>query len=84
MEVIANVTFEDQEVALDGRHFKDCVLRNCILTYSGEDTVLERTLMRGCRHVFYGQARAIVNYSQQVVLLENTLGEWAEFDERVN
>ena len=84
MELIQGITLTDELVTLDEKHFIDCLLVNCLLRYSGQDVIFERTVFRGCRHVFYGNARSTVHYLQNVGLMENGLGDWREFAEAVN
>ena len=84
MEIITDATIAGESVSLDGKHFIDCTLVDCVLCYSGLNVVFERTSLKGCRHVFYGRARQTVHYLQNVGLLMNELGQWAEMPEEVN
>ncbi len=47
MEVLQHMTFRDETVILDDRHFLDCTLQNCTMEYSGGPVILERTHLRG-------------------------------------
>ncbi len=83
MQVVSGVTIEGESFELDGKHFIDCTLLNCILEYSGGEVVLERTHIRGCRHVFYGKAKLTLHYLQGVGLMPYKPAEWGEFSEQV-
>ena len=84
MEVVSGLTIRDEAFALDGKHIIDCTLVNCVLEYSGGEVVLERTQLRGCRHVFYGQARLTLHYLQGVGLMPFAPSEWGEFSDVVH
>ncbi len=56
MEAVSGRTFDGEHVVLDGKHFADCILRNCVLEYSGLPVVLETTQFAGCRFQFNGAA----------------------------
>ena len=47
MESLQHMTFRDETVILDDRHFLDCTLQNCTMEYSGGLIILERTHLRG-------------------------------------
>ena len=84
LEVVSGLTIEGEAFALDGKHIIDCTLVNCVLEYSGGEVVLERTQLRGCRHVFYGQARLTLHYLQGVGLMPHVPSEWGEFSDSVH
>lgn len=41
MDPLQHLTFQNETVPLDKRHFIDCILYNCILEYSGGPVILE-------------------------------------------
>lgn len=84
MEVVSGKTIEGVSLELDGKHIVDCTLVNCVLEYHGGEVVLERTHLRGCRHVFYGRARMTLHYLQGVGLMPYQPMEWGEFGEVVH
>ncbi len=84
MDIIGSRIIEGECVQLDDKHFVDCTLINCILEYRGHNVVFERTIMRGCRHVFYGRARRTLHYLQSVGLMPHDPGQWGEFSEQVH
>ena len=49
MQTVSHVTFENETVCLDNKHFEDCTLVRCVLEYSGEALLIERTAFEGCR-----------------------------------
>ena len=84
MEQIHNKLFADESVELDGKHFTRCTFTNCILEYHGGDIMFDRTAMKGCRHVFYGNARQVVHYLQNMGLMPFDPAEWGEFASQVH
>ncbi len=79
MRIIQGVTFRDQVVRLDGKHFKDCIFTDCKLEYGGADVVLERTSIHGCTHMLYGSARQTAEYMRVVGLCDDTPDKWTEY-----
>ena len=79
MEIVQGKTLESVSIVIDGTMFVDCTMVDCILEYSGGPVTFERTQMRGCRYVFFGQARATVHFLQNVGLMDQHPFEWAEF-----
>ena len=79
MDLVAGQTITNEWVTVDGKHFRDCTLVNCMLRYNGDAVTFERTHLLGCRHVFYGKARQTVQYLQSVGILMHDPGEWGEF-----
>ena len=69
MRIIRGLRIEGELVEIDGTHFIDCVLCECILEYGGGDVILERTLITQCHHVFHGRARRTVSYLESVGLM---------------
>lgn len=69
MDVISDIAFSDEMIELDGKHFKDCSLTNCWLTYSGGSVIFENTSIISCRHDFRGSARQTISYLQTVGLI---------------
>jgi hypothetical protein len=84
VEIIQGKKLEGVSVVIDETTFIDCMMINCILEYSGGPVAFERTSLRGCRYVFFGQAKATVYFLQGVGLLENDPHDWAEFPLMVN
>lgn len=83
MEIISSRTIEDQSLEIDDKSFIDCTFINCILEYSGRPVNFERTMMRGCRYVFFGEARSTVHFLQGIGLMPHEQSEWAEFSDTI-
>ena len=84
MELIQGQLIEDQAVAIDGKQFRDCTLARCILEYSGDSVVFERTHLRNCTYVFFGRARDTVHFLQSVGLMPFQPADWGEFPSEVH
>ncbi len=56
MDVLSDHAFRHEAVFLDGKHFIDCSLEHCELTYGGGVVIFERTRISQCVYVFGGQA----------------------------
>ena len=53
MSIYRNMTFQGQDVELDGCEFYDCVITDCTVTFRGsEPFVVADTRMSGCRWQF--------------------------------
>ena len=72
MRICSNIAFEDETVALDGVHFKDCTFKGCELLYDGGVVILERTRFIECDYAFAGHARRTVDLLRVVGLLTTT------------
>ncbi len=83
LKAVVGLTIENESVEIDDKHFIDCTLVNCILEYSGRAVAFERTHMRGCRHVFFGQARRTLHYLQNTGLMPYAPADWGEYSDRV-
>ena len=79
METVSNRIIEGESLVIDNKHFVGCTLINCILEYSGDDVVFDRTEMRGCRYVFFGRARRTIHFLQGTGLMPHAPAEWGEF-----
>ena len=55
-EQVSDRDFVDETLVLDGRHFKNCNVKNCVLEYHGGPVVLESTNFTGCRFRFGNEA----------------------------
>ena len=84
MKRIENQTIEGESVTIDDVHFIRCTLVNCILQYAGGEVVFDRTSMRGCQYVFYGDALRTVQFLQGTGLMSHVPSEWGEFSSSVN
>ncbi len=84
MEIVDGRTIKGECLQLDDKHFINCMLVNCVLEYRGHPVIFDRTIMRGCRHVFYGQARRTLHYLQGVGLMPHDPAQWGEFSDQVN
>ncbi len=84
MHTIQQQQLEGVSVSIDDTHFVDCTFVDCILEYSGRPISFERTVMRGCRYVFFGSARSTVQFLQGVGLMEGSPLNWGEFPNQVN
>ncbi len=68
-----------QAVDLDGIHFVDCVLHRCTLHYGGGPVIFERTSLTGCRYMFFGHAKASIEFLQSTGLLSQDETRWREY-----
>ena len=84
MEIICGRTITGEVLRLDDKHFVDCTLDGCQLSYSGGGVIFERTRLTQCRHIFHGAARATVLYLQNAGLMETEQGTWSEHSEPVD
>ena len=84
MDTLRHLTFQNETVPLDEKHFVDCTLYNCILEYRGGPVILERTHLRGCQYVFFGQAQMTIRLLQNVGLMPFDVHAWAELDQLVH
>ncbi len=84
MQIVQQQKLEGLSVSIDDTHFVDCTFIDCILEYSGRPISFERTVMRGCRYVFFGSARSTVQFLQGVGLMEGSPLNWGEFPTQVN
>jgi hypothetical protein len=79
VEIVQGRTLQSVAVVIDGTTFVDCTMIDCTLEYSGGPVAFERTQMRACRYVFFGQAKATVHFLQGVGLMGQHPLEWGEF-----
>lgn len=84
MKIVQGITFRDEHVSLDGKHFEDCIFIDCTLEYSGGDLSLERTSMHGCKHILRGYACQTAKYMRSIGLFDNAPGKWTEHTGKVN
>ncbi len=70
METISNQHLVGQHVRLDGRHFRDCTLSDCVLEYAGGAVVLERTHFRSCTHLLRGPAQRTLSFLETMGIVE--------------
>ena len=84
VEVVSNYYFSDESVTLDGKHFVDCTLVNCELTYCGGAMVFERTRISGCSYMFGEHAQRTVNLLKIVGLLGHSFSVEIDAQETVN
>lgn len=64
LQVVLGQTIENQTVVMDGKHFIDCSIVNCVLEYSGQALVMESTQFSGCSFRFKGEAALTLNFLQ--------------------
>ncbi len=62
LEEVVGQTFQNQVLTMDGKHFIDCCVMNCVLEYSGQALVLESTEFKGCSFRFHGEAALTLNF----------------------
>ena len=84
MELVSNRTFHEETVLLDGKHFVNCNLEACELTYGGGAVSFERTLISGCDCAFGGQAGRTVDLLKVVGILGETFSTRIDAQEPVN
>jgi hypothetical protein len=68
-----------QAVDLDDVHFVDCDLQRCTLRYGGGPVIFERTSLIGCRYLFFGSAKASIEFLQSTGLLSRDETKWREY-----
>jgi hypothetical protein len=76
--------FDSLTLSIDGTHFIECTFRDCVLEYSGQPYVLERSKLSGCRYVFFGPARGTVHFLQSVGLILPGGFDWCEFPTHIH
>ncbi len=85
LKIIKGITFRDESILLDGRHFIDCNFTDCTLEYGGGSVILERTAIHSCKHMLFGYARQTAKYMRTVGLCDDPLADqWAEYAGPVN
>ena len=62
MEQVSGQTIVGQVLSMDGKHFIDCEIRNCILEYSGQALIMETTLFSQCSFRFTGEAALTMRF----------------------
>ncbi|MGI4826839.1 MAG: hypothetical protein ACRYFU_01405, partial [Janthinobacterium lividum] len=70
--LIVHDKHDDQTIVLDGKHFIDCTLENCLLAYVGDEVMLKRTQIIRCRCLFSRHVRMTIEPLQAVVLVPAT------------
>lgn len=78
MKLILSQILDGGSFAIDGKHFVNCTFTNCTLKYSGGVVKFETTHLRQCRYVFFGRARATVQFLQNVEMMPFDPAQWAE------
>jgi hypothetical protein len=84
LKKIENQTIEGQSLSMDDTAFINCIIKDCILEYSGSSFKLIDTELKSCRYVFYGPARGTVHFLQSVGMMPPASSEWGEHNDRVN
>ena len=82
--LIITGAFSDEDVSLDEKHFKDCTLINCTLSYDGGRLILERTRITGCNYLFGAAAQRTVSLLQTVGVLGESFSIHPACEELVN
>ena len=62
LQVIRGQSLQSEVVVMDGKHFIDCYLSDCVLEYSGQAMVIESTQLSGCSFRFKGEAALTLNF----------------------
>lgn len=70
LERLEGRTFNGSTLRLDGRHFVDCTIEDCVLEYSGGPVILEGTHFAGCRYSFSGEAAMTISLLECFGLFE--------------
>jgi hypothetical protein len=81
VERIEGRLLEGEILDVDDTCFVDCNLQNCTLKYGGGPVIFERTRLSGCRYVFFGYAKASVEFLQAMGLLAVEESGWDEMAE---
>ncbi len=76
MEIVTNTQFQDETVCLDNKHFCDCVLLRCVIEYSGEELLIERTSFTGCRLNLSDGAGRTMQFLQCMGYMDEVSGDW--------
>ena len=84
MDTIQSQVIRNECIAVDDKAFVDCELIDCLIEYSGGSIVFERTVLSGCRFVFFGPARGTVHFLQGVGLIPDATAEWCEIPDLVH
>jgi hypothetical protein len=79
---ISGQTIKGEDLQIDDTAYVGCTLINCVLNYQGGAVVLDSTVLRNCKYVFYGPARRTVELLQQVGIMPFVEEEWCEFRPR--
>lgn len=77
-ELICDRVIEGELVQLDGKHFIDCTLRDCILEYGGSPTIFETTEFSGCRFRFTGHAAMTVQLLECFGITDDNATEYTK------
>jgi hypothetical protein len=78
METIQSRTFRNDRVTLDDTIFLDYIFIDCVLEYSGQPVVFERTFLRRCHYVFFAEAQSTIRFLQNVGLVPPDASGWTE------
>ncbi len=78
MQTIEGQVLHNGSLQIDDKRFIDCTFVNCILEYSGRPVHFERTHLRGCRYIFFGEAKCTIHFLQCTGLLLHNDSEWGE------
>ena len=84
MQTVSRLTFEDETVCLDNKHFEDCLLLRCVLEYSGQELLIERTAFRGCRLKLNEGAGRTMQFLQCMGYMADVIGDIEPLAQRVN
>lgn len=84
MQKVHGITFKEDCVRLDGKHFIDCHFIDCTLEYSGGDVALERTTIHSCKHVLFGYARQTAEYMRMAGICDSSADKWVEYTGPIN
>ena len=76
MQTISNQTFQDQTVCLDNKHFDNCFLLRCVLEYSGQELLIERTEFLSCRLKLSESAGRTMQFLQCMGYMGEVSGNW--------
>ncbi len=84
MQNVSNLTIENETVCLDDKHFIDCVLRRCVLEYSGQELLIERTAFQGCRLKLSSSAGRTMQFLQCMGYMGEVTGDWQSLAPTLN
>lgn len=62
LQRIVGQTLTNQVLVMDGKHFVDCSIINCVLEYNGQALVMETTEFSGCSFRFKSEAALTLNF----------------------
>lgn len=76
LQVLENLTIENQIVDMDGKHIIGCSLSGCQLRYGGQPVVVESTSFEGCTFSFNAEAALTLRFLECFGMLPLSSGAY--------